>query len=87
MYKSEPGPVFDRIMRKLRKKDRQRYNRVAKKIIEICEEPHHYEPLGNVMAGTFRVHIDPYVLTFEVDEAKKIVRFLDFDHHDKIYKN
>ena len=87
MYKSEPVPVFERKMRKLRKKDRLRYERVVKKIIEICDEPHHYEPLGNVMAGMFRVHIDPYVLTFEINEAGKIVRFLDFDHHDKIYKN
>ncbi|MFA6328387.1 MAG: type II toxin-antitoxin system RelE/ParE family toxin [Candidatus Micrarchaeia archaeon] len=74
-------------MKKLQKKDRLRYERVAKKIIEICDEPHHYESLGNVMAGMFRVHIDPFVLTFEIDEARKIVRFLNFDHHDKIYKN
>jgi len=87
MYSAEPTPNFERKMRKLRKKDPLRYERVRKKSIEICEEPHHYEPLGNVMAGERRVHIDPFVLTFEVDEQRKIVRFLDFDHHDKVYKN
>jgi len=60
---------------------------VRRKVIEICEEPHHYEPLGNVMAGVLRVHIDPYVVTFSIDEAGKTVRLLDFDHHDKVYKN
>ncbi|MFH0818016.1 MAG: type II toxin-antitoxin system RelE/ParE family toxin [Candidatus Micrarchaeota archaeon] len=87
MYRAEPSPNFERKMKKLMKRDRLRYERVRKKIIEVCEEPHRYEPLGNVMAGTRRVHIDPYVFTFEIDETTKTVRLLDFDHHDKIYKN
>lgn len=87
MYRAEPSPNFERKMKKLMKKDHLRYERVRKKIIEICVEPHHYEPLGNIMAGVQRVHIDPYVVTFNIDEANHVVRFLDFDHHDKIYKN
>ena len=86
MYKPEPSPNFERKMKKLVKKDRLRYERVRKKIIEICEEPHHYEQLGNIMAGVLRVHIDPYVVTFKIDEANKIVQFLDFEHHDKVYR-
>ena len=80
-------PIFQKKMRKLLKKDSFRYERVKKKSSEICSEPHHYEPLGNAMAGIFRVHIDPFVLTFRIDEENKKVIFLDFDHHDKIYKN
>ena len=77
MYKSEPASIFDRKIRKLRKKDRLRYERVKKKSSEICNDPHHYEPLGNVMAGTFRVHIDPFVLTFEPEFRKlKQIHFL-----------
>lgn len=86
MYKPEPSRDFGGKMKKLLKKDRLRYERVRKKIIEICEEPHHYEPLGNVMAGVMHVHIDPYVVTFKIDEANKIVRLLDFEHHDKVYR-
>ena len=38
------------------------------------------------MKGAKRVHIDNhFVLVFEVDREKKVVRFLDYDHHDKIY--
>ena len=74
-------------MRKLLKKDRPRFERIRKKVAEILEEPHRYKPLSNVMAGIFRVHADPFVLTFEIDEKAKVVRFLDFEHHDKVYRN
>jgi len=74
-------------MKKLRKKDNLRFERVCKKMDEILQDPHHYKPLGNELAGVLRVHIDPFVFTFKIDEENKIVRFLDFDHHDKIYKN
>lgn len=87
MYSVEPSRNFEIKMKKLMKKDRLRYARVRKKVLEICEEPGRYKPLGNVMAGVLRVHIGPFVLTFEIDEKNKVVRFLDFDHHDKIYKN
>ena len=75
MYKAEPTRNFEKKMKKLMKKDRQRYERVRSKIIGICEEPHHYKPLGNAMAGVLRVHIDPFVFTFEIDEERKTVRF------------
>ncbi len=87
MYRPEPTPIFEKKIRKLMKKDSLRYERVRRKAIEICDDPHRYKPLGNMMAGVMRVHIDPYVLTFAVDEARMVVRFIDFDHHDKVYKN
>jgi mRNA-degrading endonuclease RelE of RelBE toxin-antitoxin system len=38
------------------------------------------------MAGQRRVHIGKsFVLTFEILEDKKVVRLLDYAHHDKIY--
>lgn len=73
-------------MKKLIRKDRGRFGRVMKKIKEILKEPHIYKPLSNEMAGMRRVHFDPYVLTFFIDEKTKTVVFADFDHHDKIYK-
>jgi mRNA-degrading endonuclease RelE of RelBE toxin-antitoxin system len=34
-----------------------------------------------------RVHIDnSFVLIFKVDFNKKFILFVDFDHHDRIYK-
>jgi len=38
------------------------------------------------MHGSRRVHIDKsFVLIYEIDEKEKIIRILDYDHHDKIY--
>ena len=54
---------------------------------KILESPHSYKPLGNVMAGIMHVHIDPFVITFRIDEAQKLVIFLDYDHHDKVFRN
>lgn len=87
MYLRQFTETFIRKMKKLRKKDRLRHGRVMDKIDEIMVQPQEYKHLGNVMAGISRVHIDPHVLTYEVDEKNKAVIFLDFDHHDRIYKN
>jgi addiction module RelE/StbE family toxin len=39
------------------------------------------------MKGARRVHISKsFVLVYEIDEKSKVVRLLDYDHHDKIYK-
>lgn len=86
-YTPDHSHMFLQKMKKLRRKDRLRFERIDKKTEEILQNPHHYKPLGNVMAGVLRVHIDPYVLTFEIDEARKVVRFIDFEHHDKAYQN
>jgi len=38
------------------------------------------------MTGIRRVHIGKsFVLTFEILEKLKLVRLLDYDHHDNIY--
>ncbi len=60
-------------------------NRIRKKIQEIIEHPAHYKPLKYGMKSIRRVHLDPFVLTFTVDEEEQHVEFLDFGHHDEIY--
>lgn len=70
---------------KIKKKNSVLFHRMRKKIEEILEHPEHYKPLGNDMKGMRRVHLDPFVLTFTVIENENIVKFLDVDHHDKIY--
>ncbi len=87
MYLPEQSDNFIGIMRKLKKKDHERYQRIMNKMDEILQNPEHYKDLSNKMAGVKRVHIDPHVLTFSVDEGRKIVRFIDFDHHDNAYGN
>jgi mRNA-degrading endonuclease RelE of RelBE toxin-antitoxin system len=39
------------------------------------------------MKKKWRVHIGKsFVLTYEIIEGKKIVKFLDYNHHDKVYE-
>ncbi|HID26884.1 MAG TPA: hypothetical protein EYP22_03455 [Methanosarcinales archaeon] len=39
------------------------------------------------LKGLRRVHLEKsFVLVFEIDEENMVVRFLDLDHHDKIYR-
>ena len=86
MYTPDDTPHFKHKLTKLRKRDKPRYERLVKKMQEILTDPRHYKELGNIMAGTQRVHTDPFVLTFEVDENRKVVCFLDFEHHHKVWR-
>ncbi|MFQ5405796.1 MAG: type II toxin-antitoxin system RelE/ParE family toxin, partial [Candidatus Micrarchaeia archaeon] len=57
-----------------------------KKVSEILKDPFRFKPLKGDLHGARRVHIDSsFVLVYEVDEKRQVVRLLDFDHHDKIY--
>jgi len=85
-YKIEVSEILDRIFSKLTKKDKFQFKILSKKIKEISEDPYKFKPLRGNMAGQRRVHIRHFVLTYEILECDKVVRLLDYDHHDKIYK-
>ena len=77
---------LDRILQKLRKKNRKQPEIIHKKVREILENPYHLKPLRGDIYGARRVHIDKsFVLVYEIDEKNKIVKLLDYDHHDRIY--
>lgn len=84
-YDIEIKPELADKLRKLRKKNRLMYDRILKKIGEVSENPDHYKPLRHNMKGIRRVHLDPFVLIYSINEEEKVVEFLDVDHHDKIY--
>ena len=59
-----------------------------KKMDEILssENPLHYKTLKHDLKEFKRVHINPhFVLLFKVETGTKLIKFIDFDHHDKIY--
>ncbi len=60
--------------------------RLANKIEEILENPHHYKPLHNELKNKRRTHIGSFVLVFKVLEKEKVVCFTSFKHHDFVYK-
>jgi len=59
--------------------------RLHDKIDEILEAPHHYKPLRNIFKNCRRTHVGSFVIIFKVKESEKVVSFLRFKHHDKVY--
>jgi YafQ family addiction module toxin component len=86
MYSFEIKDELEKSLRKLVKRDNQLYEAVTKKILQIAENPAIGKPLRNVLKGKKRVHIGHFVLIFSVDDKERKVTFLEFDHHDNVYK-
>ena len=89
MHNWERSDKLKKILKKLFKKDKGRYEAVLKKMGEIIasEDPGHYKNLSYDLSGFKGVHIDShFVLVFKVDKNKRLIRFEDFDHHDNIYR-
>ena len=79
------------IIEKLEKKDKKRVEIINKKIKQIVNSDssfvEHYKNLRHDLKNFKRVHIDSsFVLVFKVDIANNFILFVDFDHHDNIYK-
>lgn len=87
MYPYKISKNFDRILKKLSKKDKIIYERLWKKINEIisCYDVEHYKNLKHYLKNFKRVHIGEFVLVFRFDKENNMIYFEDFDHHDKIY--
>ena len=73
-------------LKKLRKNDPQMYERVKKKMVEILDNPEHFKPLSKVLKKYRRAHVGAFVIAFRIIENEKKVKFVAYDHHDKIYK-
>lgn len=80
------------ILKKLQKKDPKRLEIIYKKARQIIESDEttiaHYKNLKHHLKHQKQVHIDSnFVLTFSYHKKEKFSLFIDFDHHDNIYKN
>lgn len=83
-YEFELTETLERKLKKLQNKDNVLLIACRKKILEILNNPYHYKHLR--YADRFRVHVGgSFVLTYRVFEDKKLVLFLDIEHHDKAY--
>jgi len=86
-YNIEIHPKCQEEINKLCKKNPVLEQSLKKKMKEILENPQHYKPLRHALAGERRVHImKSFVLKFEVDKPRKIVKFIFFGYHDEAYK-
>ena len=86
-YSLAVSEELDRAFQKLKKRDARQLSVINRKVQQILENPYHCKPLRGEMHGIRRVHIGKsFVLTYEIDEANKTVRLLDYAHHDVIYE-
>ncbi|RME54415.1 addiction module toxin RelE [Candidatus Woesearchaeota archaeon] len=88
MREFEIKPRLKKILVKLFKKDKARYEAVMKKIEEVINsrDIEHYKNLRYDMKDSKRVHVGHFVLVFSYDKANDFLSFEDYDHHDNIYK-
>ncbi len=86
-YSISPTEEFEKTLKTLKKSDRALYNRLGKKIDELCAEPHFRKPLSNVLKGSFRVHVGSFVLRYRIDEDTKTLILISFVPHDEAYKS
>ena len=89
MYNSERSDKLIKILKKLFKKDKNRYEATLNKIEEVInsEDPDHYKNLSYNLKEFKGVHIDShFVLTFKVDKNNNLIKFEDLQHHDVIYR-
>lgn len=91
-YSIEIEEHLGKKLKKLSRSDPVLHARLLKKVSDILNHPHQEapyqgKPLGNVMKGSFRVHIGSFVLVYGIDDVKKLVTLKDFEHHDNVYSN
>lgn len=88
MYNFQVSEQLQKVLKKLSKKDRELYNQVLKKIDEVVNSRNieHYKNLRRNIKDSKRVHIGHFVLVFQYKKEENLIKFDDFDHHDKIYK-
>ncbi|MBI5392545.1 type II toxin-antitoxin system mRNA interferase toxin, RelE/StbE family [Candidatus Woesearchaeota archaeon] len=82
-YTIEFSDEFEKSMKKLKKKNKVIFDQIQRKLIQIVENPEHYKPLRNELAGFRRIHFGSFVLIYTI--KLEIVRIISLDHHDKAY--
>ena len=91
MYDIDFDPEFQLILDDLEKENPKKYNNVIKKIADMASglewSPDHYKNLEYPLNQFKRVHVNThFVLIFKVNKNTHEVLFIDYDHHDNIYK-
>lgn len=87
VYSLEIAEDLNKVFRKIAKRDKVTFEAINKKVNEILNNPSHYKPLRAPMQNKRRVHVSgSFVLIFKIDEERKSVQLLEFEHHDNAYK-
>jgi addiction module RelE/StbE family toxin len=85
-WRLEVSPEFERDYRRLCAKNASFRGAVDKKVAQILDHPLHYKPLRAPLQGVRRVHVGgSFVLLFEPDAKRSVIRLLRLAHHDEAY--
>lgn len=76
---------IERVLIQLKKSNRALFNKLTYQIEKIIREPQFGKPLRYTLKNRRRIHMSSFVLVYEFHNGE--LRFVDFDHHDRIYKN
>lgn len=75
---------LNKILKKQKRKNPQIVAEIQKQIEKILRFPEFGKPLRYDMKNERRVHIGSFVLVYKISGDE--IHFLDFEHHDKVYK-
>lgn len=84
VFKVVYSTEFEQALKKLAKKDLQTLERLESQMEKVIREPQLGKPLRYTLKNRRRLHVGSFVLVYEFHNNE--LRFIDFDHHDKIYK-
>lgn len=74
-------------LRKSTRRNRPLQKALERKIEQILANPFHFKPLRAPLHNQRRVHIGgSFVLIYEVDLPRRVVKLLKFAHHDEAYR-
>ena len=74
VYQIEFSVQFEKSMKKLKKKDKVLFEQIQKKLINLVQNPDHYKPLKNILAGYRRIHFGSFILIYKIE--RDIVRII-----------
>lgn len=77
------APGFERALLRYRE-DKNFIRKIESQINKILREPSIGKPLRYTLKNRRRIHVGSFVLVYEFYNGE--LRFLDFDHHDRVYK-
>ncbi|MFH1294769.1 MAG: type II toxin-antitoxin system mRNA interferase toxin, RelE/StbE family [Candidatus Aenigmatarchaeota archaeon] len=87
MYSLEIIPSVKKTFDRLERKDKSQLCNISNKIGEILNDPYRFKSLRRPMNHLRRVHIaKSFVLIYSINEQKKTVTIMDYDHHNNVYR-
>lgn len=84
-YTIVPEPHLEKQLKKLAKKAQPVHAQMLNKVRELSENPRIGKPLRGKYKGVWRVHVGSFVLKYSIDESRKEIILLTFEHHDDAY--